>query len=158
MSRDNIEKKLLDALPYLKLYALTLTGNIHNADDLLQDTSVKILCNINHYSVDCNFRGWTATIMHNIYVNESKRSSRCTAVSDDALFEVPCDDCFVSVRDILRSVRSLPREQRKPLTLYVLGYGYSEIADKLSIPIGTVKSRIHFARQRLQRLLGDSIY
>lgn len=157
MPRDNIEKKLLDALPYLKLYALTLTGNIHNADDLLQDTSVKILCNVNHYSVDYNFRGWTATIMHNIYVNESKRTSRCTAVSDDELFEVCCDDCLVSVRDILRSVGSLPREQRKPLALYILGYGYSEIAEKLCIPIGTVKSRIHFARQRLQRILGDSL-
>ena len=157
MSRDNIEKKLLEALPYLKLYALTLTGNIHNADDLLQDTSVKILCNVNSYSIDNNFRGWTATIMHNIYINESKRSLRCTSVSDDVLFDVACDDCLVSVRDIVRSVRSLPREQRKPFTLYVLGYGYREIADKLSIPIATVKSRIHFARQRLQKMLGDCL-
>ena len=150
MERDEIEKLLLCVLPSLKSYALTLTGDDCRADDLLQETVLKILNNRGAYVLNFNFKGWAATIMHNIFINESKRSSRCVNISDDSFFDAPFDDCVVDSREIIGIVSRLPLSFRVPLEMFVGGYKYCEIAERMNVPIGTVKSRINKARSCLR--------
>lgn len=127
------------------------------ADDLLQETSIKVLYNANTFVYNSNFKGWSATIMHNIFMYERTRSERITTVADEELFESEYHDYLVDVDDIVCAINSLPIEYRKAFTLYADGYKYHEIAEILNLPLGTVKSRIHTARTRLQELLKDYV-
>ncbi|MBR2301541.1 MAG: RNA polymerase sigma factor, partial [Bacteroidaceae bacterium] len=76
LSDETIAKRLMDNLSRLKIYAIKLTGDECRADDLLQETSVKVLLNSASYTVNINFNGWAATIMYNLFVNERLRSGR----------------------------------------------------------------------------------
>lgn len=157
LSDETIAKRLMDNLSRLKIYAIKLTGDECRADDLLQETSVKVLLNAASYTVNINFNGWAATIMYNLFVNERLRSGRCVAVADDTFFEGECRDCVVGSHEIMLAINSLPSEYCKVFSLYAAGYKYHEIAEQLNIPIGTVKSRIHSARARLQLMLKDYV-
>ena len=154
---ETIRKCLTDSLSMLRLYALSLTGDSGRAADLLQETSVKVLCNAGSFVYNGNFKGWATTIMYNIFLNERLRFSRSTSVADDSFFDGEYFDCYIGAREILRVINSLPSEYRLVFLMYADGYKYHEIAEELYIPIGTVKSRIHTARIRLQLLLKDYI-
>ena len=156
-TNKTIHKCLTESLSMLKLYALSLTGDPERAADLLQETSVKVLCNARSYVYNGNFNGWVATIMYNIFANERLRSSRCVSVSDGAIFDGKYSDSYVSLHEIIRVINSLPIEYSLPFSMYADGYKYHEISDALDIPIGTIKSRIHTARIRLQRMLRDYV-
>lgn len=157
LSDENISKKLTDDLFRLKRLAFKLTGDKCKADDLLQETSVKILYNAGSFVYNSNFKGWSATIMHNIFMYERTRSSRFTTVTDDINLENEHHYCIVDIEDFICAIDSLPTEYRKVFTLYADGYKYHEIARRLNLPLGTVKSRIHTARTRLQELLKDYV-
>ena len=150
-----MEEILTDTLPILKIYALTLTGDAVRAADLLQETSVKVLCSFASYTININFKGWATTIMHNIFVNECKRAARSVSVSDDMFFDGECHCSDVDAAEIMAAISALPCEHCKVFTMYADGYKYEEIAEEMGIPLGTVKSRIHTARIRLQRMLKD---
>ena len=150
MEQDEIEKRLLDVLPALKCYALSLTGNEQRADDLLQDVVLNILSKRNCYFYNLNFKGWAMTIMHNIAINDSKRSSHCVYVRDNSFFDTPYCDTNADAREIKRFIGLLPSSFRVPFEMFVCGYRYCEIAEKIDVPVGTVKSRIHAARIRLR--------
>ena len=152
---DALKEKLTDTLPILKIYAFTLTGDAARAADLLQETSVKVLCNFASYTININFKGWATTIMHNIFVNEYKRAARSVSVADDTFFDCECHCCDVDAAEIMAAISALPCEHCKAFTMYADGYKYEEIAEEMGIPLGTVKSRIHTARIRLQRMLKD---
>ena len=154
---DALKDKLTDTLPILKIYALTLTGDAVRAADLLQETSIKVLCSFASYTININFKGWATTIMHNIFVNEYKRAARSVSVADDAFFDSESHGCELDAAEIMAAISSLPREHCKAFTMFVDGYKYEEIAEELCIPLGTVKSRIHTARIRLQRMLKDYV-
>lgn len=152
-AEETIGKRLIDNIQQLKLYAFRLTGDAEHADDLLQETSVKVLCNVGNFVYNSNLGGWAATIMHNIYVNECTRSACCVAVADDAFLDGEYYDCHVDTEEITRVMETLPIEHRIVFRMFADGYKYAEISEKLNIPLGTVKSRIHTARTRLQELL-----
>lgn len=154
-SDETIAKKLTENLHILKIYAYKLTGDAECAADLLQETSVKVLSNGKSFIYNSNFKGWASTIMHNVYVNERIRSARCMNVADDAFLDGEYRDCHVYAQEIAQAIGVLPYEHRTVFVMYVDGYKYNEIADELNIPLGTVKSRIHIARIRLQELLKD---
>ena len=154
-SDESISQRLTDNLQMLKVYAFKLTGDECRADDLLQETSVKVLSNAARYTVNINFNGWAATIMYNLFVNERLRSGRSMAIADEQFFDKEYRDSVVSAGEILLAINSLPNDYAKAFSLYADGYKYHEIAERLNIPLGTVKSRIHSARLRLQRLLRD---
>ena len=152
---DNLHKRLTEILSLLRIYALKLTGDSCLASDLLQETTVKVLCNADSYTVNLNFNGWVTTIMYNLFVNEFRRSSRMAHPSDESIFDSAYLDCNVDTHEIIFAINSLPVEYSRVFLLYSDGYKYHEIAEQLNIPIGTVKSRIHTARNRLQILLRD---
>ena len=149
----------------LRRFALKLTADTEDADDLLQETSLKALDNEDKYTPDTNFKGWMYTIMRNIFINNYRKTVRDQTFVDQTenLFHLnlPQDSGFEStegnydLKEIRKIVHELPKEYRVPFSMYVSGFKYREIAEKLALPIGTVKSRIFFTRQRLQKDLKD---
>ena len=158
-------QNLLGMQSELRRFALKLTADPEDANDLLQETSLKALDNEEKYTPDTNFKGWMYTIMRNIFINNYRKTVRDQTFVDQTenLFHLnlPQDSGFEStegnydLKEIRKIVHALPKEYRVPFSMYVSGFKYREIAVKLGLPIGTVKSRIFFTRQRLQKDLKD---
>lgn len=165
MTTEKFERDLVSVQDELLRYAYKLTMDRDEAYDLLQETSLKALDNQVKYTPDTNFKGWMYTIMRNIFINNYRKTVRDQTFVDhtDNLFHLslPQDAGFASTesaydtKEIRKVVNSLPREYRVPFAMHVSGFKYREIAVKLSLPLGTVKSRIFFTRQRLQAQLKD---
>lgn len=159
------ESRLIELQNNMMNFALTLTSNREEAKDLLQETTLRALDNQDKYYENVNFKGWVFTIMHNIFVNNYRRVVRSQTMIDqtDNLYHLnmPQDSGFDSpegsytVSEISKVINSFSDEYKVPFTMHVSGFKYEEIAQNLGLPIGTVKSRIFFARKRLQELLKD---
>lgn len=146
-------------------FAYILTSNRDDAYDLLQDTTLKALDNEDKYVENVNFKGWVFTIMRNIFINNYRKVVRESTIIDqtedlyhlnlpqDSGFETP-EGAFAA-KEINEVINSFADEYRIPFSMHVLGYKYNEIAEEMGLPLGTVKSRIFFARQKLQILLKD---
>jgi RNA polymerase sigma-70 factor (ECF subfamily) len=163
MENAVVQAKLMSIQGNLLSFAYMLTSNRDDAYDLLQDTTLKVLDNADKYVDNINFKGWAFTIMRNIFINNYRRIVRTATVIDhtddlfhlnlpqNSGFETP--DGSVSVIEITSVINSFSDEYRIPFSMHVEGYKYAEIADEMQLPLGTVKSRIFFARQRLQKML-----
>lgn len=159
------KERLLGLQANLMNFAYQLTTNREAAQDLVQDTTLKALDNEAKYVDNVNFKGWVFTIMRNIFINNYRRQVRSATVIDttEDLYHINlCQDSGFSdpegsfaAQEISSAINSFPQEYRKPFTMYIEGYKYSEIADQMGLPLGTVKSRIFLARKRLQSLLKD---
>ena len=162
---SNFAQNLLGMQSELHRFALKLTADTEEANDLLQETSLKALDNEEKYTPDTNFKGWMYTIMRNIFINNYRKTVRDQTFVDQTEnlyhLNLPQDSGFEStegnydLKEIRKIVNSLPKEYRIPFSMYVSGFKYREIAERLALPIGTVKSRIFFTRQRLQKDLKD---
>jgi RNA polymerase sigma-70 factor (ECF subfamily) len=167
-SNKIFEDKLIDLQNNMMNFALTLTSNREEAKDLLQETTLRALDNKEKYYENVNFKGWVFTIMHNIFVNNYRRVVRSQTMIDQTEnlyhLNMPQDSGFDSpegaytVAEIVKVINSFSDEYRLPFSMHVSGFKYEEIAQQLGLPIGTVKSRIFFARKRLQELLADYRY
>ncbi len=159
------EQELLRAQDDLLRFALKLTSDHDDAQDLLQETSLKALDNREKYTPATNFKGWLYTIMRNLFINNYRKVMRDNTfvdrtenlyhinLSEDSGFE--STEKAYDIKEIHRAVHALPKEYRIPFAMHISGFKYREIAEKLNLPIGTVKSRIFFTRQKLQRELKD---
>ena len=166
MKTVDFTQHLLSIQTELFRFAFKLTADREEANDLLQETSLKALDNEEKFTPDTNFKGWMYTIMRNIFINNYRKTVRDQTFVDqtDNLFHLnlPQDSGFDStegaydLKEIHRIVNALPKDYRVPFAMYVSGFKYREIAEKLGLPLGTVKSRIFFTRQRLQNDLKDS--
>ena len=165
-SGDAFEQNLLSLQGNMYSFALSLTADSTKAQDLLQDTSLKVLCNKKKYRKDTNFKGWVFTVMRNLFINDYYRTARTRdifdsnadisylgAQKDSEGMQTP--DRAVSLLEINQAIGDLDEEYRDPFGMYLAGYKYREIADRMNLPIGTVKSRIFFARKKLQESLSD---
>ena len=152
---ETINEKLISNLHNLKIYAFKLTGDASRADDLLQETSMRVMCNADSFVYNSNFKGWASTIMHNVFINERARAARCVTTSDDIFFDGEYFDYNVDTDGIMGAINTLSVEHRKVFLMFADGYKYAEISEELDIPPGTVKSRIHKARIILRELLKD---
>ena len=167
MNSISFKKNLLSVQEELLRFAYKLTADREEANDLLQETSLKALDNEDKYNPYTNFKGWMYTIMRNIFINNYRKIVRDQTFVDhtDNLYHLnlPQDSGFDStegaydIKEIHRVVNLLPNEYRIPFAMHVSGFKYREIAEKLSLPLGTVKSRIFFTRQRLQGQLRDFV-
>ncbi len=165
MKTATFAQNLLSMQTELLHFAYKLTADREEANDLLQETSLKALDNEEKYVAETNFKGWIYTIMRNIFINNYRKTVRDQTFVDqtDNLFHLnlPQDSGFDStegaydLKEIHRIVNALPKDYRVPFAMYVSGFKYREIAEKLGLPLGTVKSRIFFTRQRLQNDLKD---
>ena len=161
MNNITFKKDLLGVQDDLLRFAYKLTSDREEANDLLQETSLKALDNEEKYTPDTNFKGWIYTIMRNIFINNYRKVVRDQTFVDttDNLYHLnlPRDTAFEStesaydLKEMHRIVNALPREYKIPFSMHVSGFKYREIAEKLGLPLGTVKSRIYFTRQKLQQ-------
>ena len=159
------EQKVIGLQSNLLNFAYQLTTNREQAEDLLQDTTLKALDNEDKYVDNVNFKGWIFTIMRNIFINNYRQNVRKATVIDqtedlyhlnvsqDSGLNTP--EGSYAVREISTAMNAFSEEYRKPFQLFVAGYKYNEIADKMHLPLGTIKSRIFFARKKLRETLKD---
>lgn len=162
---ESFTNRLLGLQSNLLNFAYQLTSNREAAQDLLQDTTLKALDNEDKYVDNVNFKGWIFTIMRNIFINNYRQNVRQATVVDktedlyhlnisqDSGLTTP--EGSYAVKEISKALNAFSDEYRIPFNMYVAGYKYHEIAEKLGLPLGTVKSRIFFARKRLRSELAD---
>ncbi len=150
----------------LKPYAINLTKDIVNANDLLQETFLRAIANREKFNEGTNLKAWLFTIMRNIFINDYRRRTKRKTILDQTENQfllnsrehtVPnrATATFV-LEDIQRALKKLSDDYKIPFMMHFNGYKYQEIADDLQLPLGTVKSRIFFARKELKERL--SIY
>jgi RNA polymerase sigma-70 factor (ECF subfamily) len=163
MSAVEFDQILIRNTDYLKPFAMTLTRDAESAKDLLQETLYRALANKEKYNTGTNIKAWMYTIMRNIFINNYRRTAKQNTVFDSTPNEYLLNynqfttantaETNLSVKDILEAVHHLPEIFRNPFQLYFEGYKYHEIAEILAEPLGTIKSRIYFARKLLKQQL-----
>ncbi len=149
----------------LERFAYSLTSNHEDAKDLLQETYLKAISYRDKYEDNTNLKAWTFTIMKNTFINNYRRSVKANTTFDntndlyylnlkqESGLENP--DSKLSAKEIKKNIDSLQNEFKEPFLMHTQGYKYKEIAEKLDLKIGTVKSRIFFTRKKLMEALGD---
>jgi len=160
MSSFEFNQLLVNNAEFLKPFAITLTRDTEAAKDLFQETLYRALANKDKYNVGTNIKAWLYTIMRNIFINNYRRRSKQKTIFDstpnDFLLnnnQVATADVTESnlrIKDIQAAIYNLPEIFRNPFLLYFDGFKYHEIAEMLMEPLGTIKSRIHFARKLLK--------
>lgn len=149
---------LVEHLGYLRAFAQFLARDRALADDLVQETVLRALCNVDKFVPGTNLRAWLSTILRNQFYNELRSRSRMAAYAG-----IPrptgqnCDqESHLEIRDFMRAYRSLPAMQREALSLVgANGYSYEEAAQIAGCAQGTVKSRVSRGRAELARLLDE---
>ncbi len=163
MSAKEFNQVLLENADFLKPFAVNLTKDSEAANDLFQETLYKALANQEKYNVGTNIKAWLFTIMRNIFINDYRRKAKQKTVFDNSAndYLINLKQASVSnaaesslrMKEITEAIHQLPEIFKTPFRLYFDGYKYQEIADVLAEPLGTVKSRIHFARKLLKERL-----
>ncbi len=144
----------------LNSFAYNLTKNSEDAEDLFQETAFRALTNKEKFRPGTNFKAWMFTIMKNIFINNYRKKVKRNTVIDstDNLFYINSGSAQISnqadanilMAELEKMINDLEPSIMKPFMLHYEGYKYQEIADELEIPLGTVKSRIFFARKELK--------
>ena len=165
MGNAKFQSNLMNLQANLLNFAYMLTSNRDDAYDLLQDTTLKALDNEDKYAENTNFKGWVFTIMRNIFINNYRRAGRAATVVDttENLYHLNlCQESGIEtpegaygVNEISAAIDEIADEYRIPFVMHGQGYKYNEIAEHMNLPLGTVKSRIFFARKKLQTRFPD---
>lgn len=151
-----------EALPHLKaLYgtAYRMTRNVHDAEDLVQETYLRAFRAFDRYTPGTNIRAWLYTILYRVRTDSFRRAGRSpetVELLDDGPPVPPPQDALASGgEEIARALERLPEAFRTSVVLRdVEGFSYDEIAKIMDVPIGTVMSRIHRGRTLLRQTLG----
>ncbi|WP_375227308.1 RNA polymerase sigma factor [Roseobacter sp. S98] len=158
MSSPDPRDELVEHLPAMRAFAISLTRNGATADDMVQDTVVKAWTNIDKFEQGTNMRAWLFTILRNTYYSSRRKTRREVAdidgVHSDNLAEKPAHDGRLHMTDFRDAFAQLSDEQREALLLVgASGFSYEEAADMCGVAVGTIKSRTNRARQRLAELM-----
>jgi RNA polymerase sigma-70 factor (ECF subfamily) len=165
MSTYEFDQLLLNNTEFLKPFAVTLTRDNEVAKDLMQETMYRALANKEKYNVGTNIKAWLYTIMRNIFINDYRRKAKQNTIFDNSPNDYLLDhnqknvttgngaEVVLTMKDLQAAIHNLPHIFRNPFMLYFEGYKYHEIAEMLNEPLGTIKSRIHFARKLLKEQL-----
>ena len=157
MVSANFNSEIISLEPSHTRYAFSLTSNMEDAKDLVQETYFKALNNQDKFDEQTNIKAWMYTIMKNTFINDYRRRVKKQAifnkdVQEFVLISRPAEtspESDFNFRELTSMVNSLEPEFRIPFQMHDSGYKYQEIADELGLHLGTVKSRIHFSRQKL---------
>ena len=146
-------------IPALRRYAVALTYDTGRADDLVQDCLERALNKFHMWQAGSNLKAWLFTIMHNLFINAQKKLARIPQMvsldtTDESLGFNNNVEQGTEVYDLAIAVANLPHDQKTVLLLVGLeGFGYREVSLMLGIPLGTVMSRLHRAREKLRSQL-----
>jgi len=166
MSSYNFDEKLIEYQRSLKSFAYGFTNNDEEANDLLQETYLKALTYRDKFKAQTNLKAWLYTIMRNTFINNYRKAVRANTIidrTDEQYFintaasrkGAHSPDSVYAHKQISKVVESLEDEYKVPFQMYNTGFKYKEIAEKLDLPIGTIKSRIFLARKKLMLQLSD---
>jgi len=156
----NLHQRIEAEIPRLRRYARALCRDVTAADDLVQDCLARALAKLHLWQEGTDLRAWLFTILHNQHVNRIRRSVREGTMvelseSEPSLTQAPRQDRRLELRDLDCALGQLPEEQRAAILLVGLeGMRYEDAAEMLSLPIGTVRSRVSRGRDALRRLIG----
>ena len=159
MSLDaSFRDALLAAVPSLRAFAISLSGNVDRADDLVQDTLVRAIANAHRFELGTNLNAWLFTILRNLFHSEYRKRRREVEDPDGAyagrLTSQPEQGSRLDLEDFRVALATLPGEQREALLLVgASGFSYEETAAICGCAVGTVKSRVNRARTRLSAML-----
>jgi RNA polymerase sigma-70 factor (ECF subfamily) len=163
MTTVDFTNRLLSIEEKLKYFAYSLTTDSEEAKDLLQETMLKALANRDKFTDPRNFNSWAYTIMKNTFINNYRRNTKSNTIfskvidNENISFkqEAVSSESEHAYKEIVKKIYNLQDDFRIPFKMFVDGYKYKEIAEALDIPIGTVKSKIFFARQKLMNALPE---
>lgn len=163
MSIIEFNELLMKNAGSLQPFAISLTRDQETAKDLFQETLYRALANKDKYSSGTNIKAWLYTIMRNIFINNYRRKAKQKTIFDSTQNEglINSSQAVVNngaesslrMKEIQEAIHQLPQIFKTPFLLYFEGYRYHEIAESLNEPLGTIKSRIHFARKLLKEQL-----
>jgi len=158
-ARSDPRDELVNHLPAMRAFAISLTRNGATADDMVQDTLVKAWTNIDKFQPGTNMRAWLFTILRNTYYSSRRKAKREVADVDgiftDSLAEKPAHDGHLQMGDFRVALGKLKDEQREAILLIgALGFSYEEAAQTCGVAVGTIKSRTNRARKQLAELMG----
>lgn len=157
------QKAILAEIPRLRRYARSLMRDLDRADDLVQDCLERAFARMANWQTGDNPRRWLFTIMHNIFIDTVRKDRRRGEVvplsdMDSGQTRVPAEqhDKLVA-RDVLDALQQIDPDRRAALTLVAVeGFSYTEAAEILDVPAGTLMSRIARGRSELRRVLDDT--
>lgn len=165
MTAIEFNQHVLMMRPRLKAFAISLTSDQEDAKDLLQDTVLKAFTYREKFADSTNLGAWLFTIMKNTFINNYRRRKKSNTIVDGTkdlhFVNIPqtkgsiSPDSVLTEKEILKGIDELADEYKVPFNMHLAGYKYKDIADKMGIPIGTVKSRIFLARQILMEKFTD---
>ena len=150
---------VMNALPSLRNFALSLTKRVDQAEDLVQDTVLRALSKQEAYEADTNLQAWLFTILRNGFFSAHRKTSREVedgeGVYAASLITIPDQEDKLAIQDLSSALGKLPQEQREAIILVgAEGLSYEDAAAALGVKVGTIKSRVNRARHRLAELLG----
>ncbi len=159
----NLPEDILQYEINLRPFAFSLTKSKEETEDLIQDTFYRAIANYEKFTEGTNIKAWLFTIMRNIFINNYRRKKNSNTITDTSenqyllnstkLVEKNGSERSFLAEDIKKAMCEVDKGYTEPFMLYFNGFQYQEIADKLDLPLGTVKSRIFFARKELQAKL-----
>ena len=160
MSTIEFNQSFNKLTPILNAFAYNLTQNVEDARDLYQETAFRAMANRDKFRTGTNHKAWLFTIMKNIFINNYRKKVKKNVIIDgtDNLFYINSGkqtiynrgEGEVLIKELKEMIARLEDVIRIPFEMHYQGYKYQEIADKFSLPLGTVKSRIFFARRELK--------
>ncbi len=160
MSTLEFNSKMDGLTALLHSFAYNLTKNVEDAKDLYQETAFRALSNRDKFQPGTNFKAWIFTIMKNIFINNYRKKVKANTILDttDNQFYLNSGshatgnaaEGSMMLKELSGMVADLDDSIRVPFMMHFEGYKYQEIADELHLPLGTVKSRIFFARKELK--------
>lgn len=155
---ENLGEKFVEHQKALFGYALYLTHNACDAQELMQETALSVLRGAGSYHEKGQFVQWIHTIMRNCYINQIKRNQRICIVSGYDVFDESCTitavaetECGYACKDIQKLIATLPPRQATSLSLAIEGYSYDEIAKATGTSLCNVKNRLRAARVALRK-------
>ena len=153
-----VKEAMLGAVPSLRAFAISLSGNVDRADDLVQETLLRAMANIDSFQPGTNMSAWLFTILRNLFRSEYRKRRREVEDTDgsyaDTLKSHPEQQSRVEFEEFRTALAKLPQDQREALLLVgASGFSYEEAAAICECAVGTIKSRVNRARTRLANLL-----
>lgn len=153
-----LRDQILASIPSLRAFAISLSGNVDRADDLVQETILRALANIHSFQPGTNLPAWLFTILRNLFRSEYRKRRREVEDADGSFAQTlksnPDQIGRIEFQEFRDALSQLPQDQREALILVgASGFSYEEAADICECAVGTIKSRVNRARSRLAKLL-----
>lgn len=163
MTAVELTYKIVSLRTTLQAFTKRFTSNREESHDLVQDTLLKALQYRDKFREDTNLKGWLFTIMRNTFINNYRRTRRAKTSRDTTreLYYLNVEDVHTfnrpqdtyEFKEIWKNVNDIQQDLLIPFKMHTTGYKYTEIAEHLKIPVGTVKNRIFHARKEIQKRL-----